>query len=311
MLGYRSPRALICCKSCTDHHKAWMILNIFLQGTVDEILTTYIKYCTNERQTPSVTGLYQYISISKDKNFRFLCDATFNIVLAVFVFRSGVRRNNSKFIMAGKSKFIKLFYGFNHTYYQEIVYRDLKTRTLAPQEVKEFLEKTESFSVSGHESKGEGGDFVLEAVNGKSKRWLPPGIPQHQHWLQVCRNLDLLDKIRENTFKETGMNEESKGVYQRDIEKEILEWRVKLRASGYISNTADENSCHISVSGENLDKTLVSFERQCNTNINDYYNELIKGGLPGKGVSLTPVFTTPLDRTKFHDIKKKKKITDK
>lgn len=167
MLGYRTPR--VCCKSCTDHHKSWMIINIFFNGTLDELLTTYVAH----DQTPTVAGLYNYISKCEDRNFRFMCDVVLNYVLAIFVFRCGVRRNNAEYIMAGKCKFMKLFYGFNHTFYQEIIYRDMKTRVLAPPSVQEFLQRTESFSVSGHPSKGEGGDFVLEAFNRRSKRWLP------------------------------------------------------------------------------------------------------------------------------------------
>ena len=195
MLGFSTPRALVCCKACTDHHKAWMILNIFLQSTMDEILSTYIGHCHLEKNDPSVQGLYNYISASSDKNFRFMCDITFNYVLAIFVYRCGVRQNNHQYISASKTQFSKLFYGLNHTNYQEIIFLDMKTRVFSPPPIKEFLQKTESFSMSGNQSKGEGGDFILEAINGKCKRWLPPGIPKESHWLQVCRNLDILDKV--------------------------------------------------------------------------------------------------------------------
>ena len=49
--------------------------------------------------------------------------------------------------------------------------------------------------MSGNNSKGEAGDFNLEAINGKCKRWSPPGIPKENHWLQVCRNFNILDKV--------------------------------------------------------------------------------------------------------------------
>ena len=44
----------------------------------------------------------------------------------------------------------------NETSYQELDYRGLKMRVLAPENIQQFLRKTESFSVSGHPSKGEG-----------------------------------------------------------------------------------------------------------------------------------------------------------
>ncbi|XP_053374886.1 uncharacterized protein LOC123530450 [Mercenaria mercenaria] len=191
MLGYRTPRALMCCKACPNHHKSWMILTIFFYGTIDEILTTYIS----QDEAPTVAGLYTYIGSCKHRNFRFMCDVVLNYVLAIFAFRCCTRRNNTDYIMAGKSKFMKLFYGLNHTNYQEIMYRDFKTRVLAPTAIKDFICKNESFSVSGNISKGEGGDFVLEAYNRRAKRWLPPGIPKQHHWVNVCRNLNLLEKV--------------------------------------------------------------------------------------------------------------------
>lgn len=203
LLGYRTARALLCSQMCTDHHKAWMTLTIFLHGTMDEILSEYIKYSKIKHEKPTVKGLYNYISQSNDKNFRFICDVVFNILLAVHIYRCGVRRNNDQFIMASKSKFFKLFFGFNMTSYQEIAFRDLKCRALAPDDVRQFLNCTESFSVSGHSSKGEGGDFILEAFNRKTKRLLPPGIPTQQHWLAVCRNIDILHKVSSDNVNTT------------------------------------------------------------------------------------------------------------
>ena len=98
-------------------------------------------------------------------------------------------------INAGLIKFMKLFYGLNMTYYQEVLYYYLKATTLAPKQLEDFLNKCLSFTSSGNNSKGEGGDFILESINKKIKRWLPPGIPTHQHWLQICRNLDKLNEV--------------------------------------------------------------------------------------------------------------------
>ena len=49
--------------------------------------------------------------------------------------------------------------------YQEIDYRELKMRVLAPDSVNKYIQDNEPFSISGHPSKGEGGDFVLENKN--------------------------------------------------------------------------------------------------------------------------------------------------
>ncbi|XP_060557718.1 uncharacterized protein LOC132718104 isoform X2 [Ruditapes philippinarum] len=306
MLGFRTPRALVCCQNCTDHHKAWMMLKIFLFGTIDELLYTYVSFIRIEKQTPTVDGLYAYKAQSEDKNYRFMCDVLLNYVLAVFVFRCGVRRNNYRYIMAGKCKFMKLFYGFNQTYYQEIMFRDLKARVFAPEEVKQFLENTESFSISGDHSKGEGGDFVLEAVNGRAKRWLPPGIPTQNHWLKVCRNLDSLQKIKDNTFNQLDLKQPTPKMYQRDITTEVLEWRCKIRKSGYLGNK-ETNKEHCSISGTYADHELFLFESKCSSNMNIYLDGIENGKEPGKGINIIPVFTTLLHRQKFNDVEKKSK----
>ena len=64
-----------------------------------------------------------------------------------------------------RTKFASLFYGVNMTGYQEILYRDLKMRVLAPDSVNKYIQDNGSFSISGHPRKGEGGDFVLENKN--------------------------------------------------------------------------------------------------------------------------------------------------
>ena len=59
-----------------------------------------------------------------------------------------------------------MFYGFNHPIYQEIEYRDLKTRASCPEKTLEFLKNNRSFSTHG-ELNHQGADFNLE---GKIKR---------------------------------------------------------------------------------------------------------------------------------------------
>ena len=43
-LGYNSIKAQSACQSANDHHKAWQMLTIFFEATVDELLVPYVKY---------------------------------------------------------------------------------------------------------------------------------------------------------------------------------------------------------------------------------------------------------------------------
>lgn len=52
---------------------------------------------------------------------------------------------------------------------------------------------------------------------------------------------------------------------------------------------------------------MITFESQCTTNLNKYLTAIGNDFKPGKGISLTPVFTTKLGRTKFHAVENKTK----
>lgn len=88
-----------------------------------------------------------------------MSEVVFTYCLALHVFRAGIRRNNSTAIQAGKVKFSPLFFGFNMPFYMETFIRDSIVRVQCPPEVLAFIEANESYSTSGHDSKGEGGRF--------------------------------------------------------------------------------------------------------------------------------------------------------
>lgn len=79
-------------------------------------------------------------------------------------------------------------------FYMEAYIRDFMIRMQCPSVVSEFIANHESYSVSGNECKGEGGDFVLENLNRSSKSFMPPGMPSKERWKIIYRNMDRLDK---------------------------------------------------------------------------------------------------------------------
>ena len=194
-MGYKSIKAQVACQNATDHHKSWQIFHIFLYATADELVLPYVRKCLAENQTPSLTKLYDWLKTVKYSNYIFMQEAIFTYVYSLFLFRAAVRRNNSEVLLAARTKFSSMFYGFNMTSYQEIDYRDLKMRLLAPPEIQNYIGDNESFSTSCHASKGEGGDFVLENRNKRIKSLIPKGVPTEDVWLQACRSFDTLDKV--------------------------------------------------------------------------------------------------------------------
>lgn len=107
----------------------------------------------------------------------------------------GIRRNNSDAINIAKARFAPLFFGLSMPFYMETFFRDSVLRTKCPPELLNFLKKHESYSVSGNDCKGEGGDFVLESFNRNVKRLLPSGLPNEQGWIRACRNVERLAKV--------------------------------------------------------------------------------------------------------------------
>ena len=143
--GFNSPRAQVCAQSCTDHHKSFMLLLIFFDSILMEILT-FLKHCIQNSTQYTVDDFFSYIKNSTDKNFRFMCDILINYIMAIIIYRSGVRRNNFEFIAAGKCQLMKLFFITGMKNYQKLIINDINTFIRAPPEIKKFLQDTQSFT---------------------------------------------------------------------------------------------------------------------------------------------------------------------
>ena len=212
MLGWKSIKALTACEKCTNHHKSWQILQILFSAGTKAVLKPYIVQCKNENTTPSVAGLYKYFA-KHSPNYIFMYKCIFTFLFALNLFRSSVRRGNFILLSVALHKLSTLFYGLNMTSYMEIVIRYENTLKKAPPppEIKQFVSQNIKCSQSGHQSKAEGGDFVLESVNKKIKSWMPSGVPTEDRWLRVCRNLPCMDKVKKNLEQKLGQGEEQSG----------------------------------------------------------------------------------------------------
>jgi len=66
--------------------------------------------------------------------------------LGLYTQRVGDRNNDVLISDAGRYSFLDLFYGFNHPYYQEIEYRDLRNKAICPYEIHKQLDENLTFS---------------------------------------------------------------------------------------------------------------------------------------------------------------------
>lgn len=98
LVGYRSPKALQACLDANDHHKAMQFIEILLFGTG-------MFHCSEREMDPSGKGFFAWCKEVKDPKCNVLLESIFTYVLAVYLFRAGIRRNNSNFIMASRLNF--------------------------------------------------------------------------------------------------------------------------------------------------------------------------------------------------------------
>ncbi|XP_062603684.1 uncharacterized protein LOC134265484 [Saccostrea cucullata] len=305
LLGFQSPKAQASCKSANDHHKSWQILTIFMEAMSSELLTTYIKD-TRESSPPSYLGFYEWYLGVRNPNYKFMAEVVFTYCLALHVFRAGVRRNNTLAINAGKTKFSPLFFGLNMPIYMETYIRDSFLRIQCPDIVRQFLEDNESYSVSGNESKGEGGDFILEAKNRRTKMWIPSGVPENNRWLNVCRCIDKLEKVRSNVCAALCMCElDPDYAYMYDIEFEVFSFRQHIRRSGYLDDPF-ESKKHCTLQGKVLDESFIHFDRMCFDNKTEFLDFCVVHKLQERK-KFIPIFIFPEDREDFFSIEKKSK----
>jgi len=95
----------------------------------------------------------------------FLYDMCLTFLLAFKLYNEAIRKNNHDNMMAARIFFAPLFFAGSHPKYQELHVRDLIDPVQYPPELATEMKKTESFSASGVDYKGQGADFIHEEKN--------------------------------------------------------------------------------------------------------------------------------------------------
>ena len=269
IMGFRSEKAQRTALCCSDNHKTWQIILIFHLGTILELVKPYVEKCLVEKSTKSAEG---YISFVKSKNhnanYLYIFEMACRYSQAIINLRMAVRRNNNNLLQAGKWMSKELFHGRNHPLYQDIEIFDQYVQMILPDEVKDFFMKHSTLSKSGHPSKGQGYDFILEEENKLVKSWLKKGVPTEKVWLSTCRNHQSLKNIKNTVMNFAGLVPEDI-TFNHGNEKElkiddaIYEWRLLIRQTKYLS---DEKHGPVltSISAVVLDQELSQFTTEAN-----------------------------------------------
>lgn len=299
-MGYKSEAAQYVAKTCKDHHKAWELLITFFFGALRELITVYVREMkmSSPNSNLSAAGFFEFTkSKTNDPNFLYLFSQVTTYAFAIINFRMGMRRNNYKVALSAVHKLGGLFHGRNHPIYQLIEVYFISHLFTLHDELKPVYEKYFTISLSGDPSRAEDWDFVLENINKKTQRWMPKGVPTDKLWRNVCRNVDPLEDLKTMHYDMAGMKKPASFYRNRDMKKEIEEWRVVIRQSEFLS---DDNLCGIT--GNALDPDLLKFTSI--SRVRRYFKigsiflneEIVDDRLTH------PIYITPEERVKYNDI---------
>ena len=313
IFNFKSDNALRCAKKVTDHHKGWALCCIARNALTDELLVPYIRHCLkqNPPNQPSVDGFFKYVMLSMDPNYSFMADIVFELLDAVFMYRTGLRTGIIKLAMAGRAKFSKVWCARAHSLYRELDAHDMILRERMPPCVQTLVDESMSLNLSGKPYTGEGPDFRLEEINKRVQQFMPL-IPTDDAWKRVCANYDSLLEIRENMFSDKGRpgSEDTsfKAHYNPTGEFAL---RTEFRKKEYLSNPCNQKM-HVSLSGEELNPDLVSLLQQARTNRAIYIDEVLqhetKKDLEPGAVSsqIKPIYITLKEKETWDSVQTKK-----
>ena len=195
VMSFKSLNAQRYAKACSDHHKAWELLRTFYLGTLDELLTPYVKHCKATGQIPTADGYLTWKdAVATNPTYLYMFEQVTVYCQAIMNMRAGLRRNNIQLVNSARITHAPLFHGRNHPKYQSIELAETIRNVRQPPEVSNFMDKIQSFSDKGP-SRGEDFDFKVEIINHLSKTWIPRGVPSNDDWLRIFRNLEPLEKV--------------------------------------------------------------------------------------------------------------------
>lgn len=240
-LGFVSENAQMYAKKGSDHHKLWDILEACYIAFTDELLLPYVRSCQTKNIEPTVENYWdEFCLVVRNPNYIFVQQMVFTFLHALMILRKGMRMNKQEYIYAGKNKLSLLFFGRNHPHYHQLISYEKRIEVLMPHEVRVIKFTSLVLSRTGRVGRYQSGDAVIEEVNKEAKRDLV-GVPNESQWRRSFRNLDAMNKIRSQAFKDAGVTDPKTTNYNAkvNIEKEVRKIRVLIRQHKYLENAAE------------------------------------------------------------------------
>jgi hypothetical protein len=152
-----------------------------------------------------------------------------------------------------------LFHGRNHPKYQEIeIFHDFLQRSSHP-EIRDFMNTYVSVTKSGHPSRGQRFDFLLEEENRSIKKWISRGVASDQDWQNVICNKDHLQQIYDMMSQILDISDGAASSKIIDLSAAITEWRICMRENVTLF---EEGHDFVTLSGEELDFGFLHFAEE-------------------------------------------------
>ena len=258
----------------------------------------FLQCCEYENLQPTIQNFVSWQNQRVvNPNFNFQYDLIFKIFLGLKCYRARIRHNNSQHAMAGRQAITPLMFIGNHLIYQTILLNDMKGQLEAPKEVYDFMTGNKSFSRSGDEYRGEGGDYITENKSKHIKGHLGPGVPTLQHWIRASRNHEKLQANCATVFERAGLKDlglQSSSIFKFDIQVQML--RAIIRDSSILDDPYSQLPLKAPlIDGTPLHHDLVNFMFTAMEN----YNTLTEN----PEADLQPVFVTYKDENIYNDVK--------
>ena len=308
LLGFRSPRAQDVVHRGVDHHRSRQILSTLLNALAKELVRPFVIHQREAKKETDIDQFFEwYGSDVKDHNYRFAWSVCFTYLLAFQLYTQAVRKNHHEHMMAARASFAPLFYGRNHPRYRELHLRDMMDRVQSPNDLREDMAASESFSLSGAHNKGQGVDFLHEEVNRTVKSLLPPGAVTADLWTRVCRKADSLSEMKDKCIAMTGYQSISgkKAPKRHDHEETMI--RRELRQAKLLETPTESKDLMTSITGDLLDHDLANMAQMMKSSYKEYKEELVKNGKFGGGKLTQTLYITPEERARGESMESKTK----
>ncbi|XP_063971446.1 uncharacterized protein LOC129284191 [Lytechinus pictus] len=312
-MDFCSENAQKYAKSGGDHHKAWELLQILYLGCIDELILPCVRECLQKDLVSTPDGFLRWTRDIKNHRYQYLQEQMLTYASAIIHLRRGIRQNDMALVLAGRVKYAPIFHSRNHPKYQQIELTELSNFLTAPTALQDFLKTYQAISTSVDPERCEDMDFVLEAINKKSKSWAPRGVPTHQEWQKIFRNLQKFDELRSAVFSRMRR-------YDPDAEKryksshiardeEVTAWRTCLRGSNFLDNPFTSDAPFTSVSAEKLDPELVHLTNQAVKRRRYFARKMFGVAQEDDSAEPSQVFVTEAERAQHNDIRNQRKET--